>query len=141
MLCTRHLIIVYLYLISIGVIFVSYWSNVSTMKAIITYINSHESATSILDNILSLNLSDVLYNGPGLLIIQNYILQCLLATIFCYIHLAPKHPVVQKLLVLSFMSPSILGIHPLPVSFQLYIEEIFSLIDMMNFIFLFKKNM
>jgi len=87
------------------------------MKAIIAYINSHESATSILDNILSLNLSDVLYNGPGLLIIQNYILQCLLASIFCYIHLAPKHPVVQKLLVLSFMSPSILGIHPLPVSF------------------------
>ncbi|GAB1867536.1 Protein TRC8 like protein [Camponotus japonicus] len=117
MLCTRHLIIVYLYLISVGVIFVSYWSNVSTMKAIIAYINSHESATSILDNILSLNLSDVLYNGPGLLIIQNYILQCLLASIFCYIHLAPKHPVVQKLLVLSFMSPSILGIHPLPVQY------------------------
>lgn len=118
MLCTRHLIIVYLYLISIGVIFVSYWSNVSTMKAVIVYMNSHEPATSILDNILSLNLSDVLYNGPGLLIIQNYILQCLLASIFCYIHLAPRHPVVQKLLVLSFMSPSILGIHPLPVSFQ-----------------------
>ncbi|XP_011250761.1 protein TRC8 homolog [Camponotus floridanus] len=117
MLCTRHLIIVYLYLISVGVIFVSYWSNVSTMKAIIAYINSHESATSILDNILSLNLSDVLYNGPGLLIIQNYILQCLLASIFCYIHLAPKNPIVQKLLVLSFMSPSILGIHPLPVQY------------------------
>lgn len=124
MLCTRHLIIVYLYLISVGVIFVSYWSNVSTMKAIIAYMNSHEPAISILDNILSLNLSDVLYNGPGLLIIQNYILQCLLASIFCYIHLAPRHPVVQKLLVLSFMSPSILGIHPLPVSFR-NIEEIF----------------
>ncbi|XP_029667116.1 protein TRC8 homolog [Formica exsecta] len=117
MLCTRHLIIVYLYLISVGVIFVSYWSNVSTMKAIIAYMNSHEPAISILDNILSLNLSDVLYNGPGLLIIQNYILQCLLASIFCYIHLAPRHPVVQKLLVLSFMSPSILGIHPLPVQY------------------------
>ncbi|XP_029157154.1 protein TRC8 homolog [Nylanderia fulva] len=117
MLSTRHLIIVYLYLISVGVIFVSYWSNVSTMKAIITYMNSHEPAISILDNILSLNLSDVLYNGPGLLIIQNYILQCLLASIFCYIHLAPRHPVVQKLLVLSFMSPSILGIHPLPVQY------------------------
>ncbi|KYM81576.1 Protein TRC8 like protein [Atta colombica] len=117
MLCTRHLIIVYLYLISIGVIFVSYWSNVSTMKAIIAYMNVHESTTSILDNILCLNLSDVLYNGPGFLIIQNYILQCLLASIFCYIHLAPRHPVVQKLLVLSFMSPSILGIHPLPTQY------------------------
>ncbi|XP_070155011.1 protein TRC8 homolog [Polyergus mexicanus] len=116
MLCTRHLIIVYLYLISVGVIFVSYWSNVSTMKAIIAYMNSHEPPISI-DNMLSLNLSDVLYNGPGLLIIQNYILQCLLASTFCYIHLAPRHPVVQKLLVLSFMSPSILGIHPLPVQY------------------------
>lgn len=116
MLCTRHLIIVYLYLISVGVIFVSYWSNVSAMKAIIAYVSVHESTTSILDNILCLNLSDVLYNGPGVLIIQNYILQCLLASVFCYIHLAPRHPVVQKLLVLSFMSPSILGIHPLPVS-------------------------
>ncbi|KAG5313377.1 TRC8 protein, partial [Acromyrmex insinuator] len=117
MLCTRHLIIVYLYLISIGVIFVSYWSNVSAIKAIIAYMNVHESTTSILDNILCLNLSDVLYNGPGFLIIQNYILQCLLASVFCYIHLAPRHPVIQKLLVLSFMSPSILGIHPLPTQY------------------------
>lgn len=123
MLSTRHLIIVYMYLISVGVIFVSYWSNVSTMKAIITYMNIHESTTSILDNILCLNLSDVLYNGPGFLIIQNYVLQCLLASIFCYIHLAPRHPMVQKLLVLSFMSPSILGIHPLPVSLPSYIEH------------------
>ncbi|XP_011691954.1 PREDICTED: protein TRC8 homolog isoform X2 [Wasmannia auropunctata] len=117
MLCTRHLMIVYLYLISVGVIFVSYWSNVSTIKAIIAYMSVHESTTSILDNILCLNLSDVLYNGPGFLIIQNYILQCLLASIFCYIHLAPRHPVVQKLLVLSFMSPSIVGIHPLPMQY------------------------
>lgn len=116
MLCTRYLMIVYLYLISVGVIFVSYWSNVSTIKAIIAYMSVHESTSSILDNILCLNLSDVLYNGPGFLIIQNYILQCMLASVFCYIHLAPRHPVIQKLLVLSFMSPSILGIHPLPVS-------------------------
>lgn len=127
MLSTRHLTIVYLYLISVGVIFVSYWSNVSAMKAIITYMNVHESTTSILDNILCLNLSDVLYNGPGFLIVQNYVLQCLLASVFCYIHLAPRHPVVQKLLVLSFMSPSILGIHPLPVSL-LSISNIVTLI-------------
>ncbi|XP_071569341.1 protein TRC8 homolog [Temnothorax nylanderi] len=117
MLCTRHLVIVYLYLISVGVIFVSYWSNVSATKAIVAYMSADESATSILDNILCLNLSDVLYNGPGFLIIQNYVLQCLLASVFCYIHLAPRHPIVQKLLVLSFMSPSILGIHPLPVQY------------------------
>ncbi|TGZ57183.1 TRC8-like protein [Temnothorax longispinosus] len=113
-----YLIIVFKFLCCcIGVIFVSYWSNVSATKAIVAYMSAHESATSILDSILCLNLSDVLYNGPGFLIIQNYILQCLLASVFCYIHLAPRHPIVQKLLVLSFMSPSILGIHPLPVQY------------------------
>ncbi|KAF3420947.1 hypothetical protein E2986_10465 [Frieseomelitta varia] len=114
MLWTKHLIIVYLYLISVGVIFISYWSNISTMKAIITYVSTHESTTSILDDILYLNLKYVLNEGPGFLIIQNYILQCLLASIFYYIHLAPKHPVLQKFLVLSFMTPSIVGICPLP---------------------------
>lgn len=113
MLCTQHLIIIYQYLISVGLIFVSYWSNVSTMKAIIAYVNVHES--SVLDNALSLNLSELLYNGPGLLIIQNYIFQLLLASMFCYIHLAPRHPLIQKLLVMSFMSPSMLSILPLPV--------------------------
>lgn len=116
MLWTKHLIIVYLYLISVGAIFISYWSNISTMKAIITYVSTHESTTSILDDILYLNLKYVLNEGPGFLIIQNYVLQCLLASIFCYIHLAPKHPALQKFLVLSFMAPSILGICPLPVS-------------------------
>ncbi|XP_066586647.1 protein TRC8 homolog [Prorops nasuta] len=116
MLWTKHLIIVYLYLISVGVIFISYWSNVSTMKAIIAYVSSNEAPTSILDDILYLNLTKVLHQGPGLLLIQNYILQCLLASIFCYIHLAPRYSIIQKLLVLSFMTPSVIGIHPFPTS-------------------------
>lgn len=106
----------YLYLLSVGVIFVSYWSNVSTMKAIIEYVSAHETTTSILDDILCLNLKYILNEGPGFLIIQNYILQCILASIFCYFHLAPRYAILQKLLVLSFMAPSILGIYPLPVS-------------------------
>ncbi|XP_051157330.1 protein TRC8 homolog [Leptopilina boulardi] len=110
---TKHLVIVYLYLISVGVIFISYWSNVSTIKAIIAYLNAHEGLTCILEDVLSLNLKELLQYGPGLLVIQNYILQCLLSGIFCYIHLAPRHPLIQKLIVISFMAPSILGIHPL----------------------------
>ena len=117
-LSTRHLVIVYLYLISVGVIFISYWSNVSTIKAISAYLNAQEGETSILDDILCLNLKELMQYGTGLIVIQNYILQCVLASIFCYIHLAPRHPLVQKLLVLSFMAPSILGIHPIPVSFS-----------------------
>lgn len=119
MLWTKHLIIVYVYLISVGTIFISYWSNISTMKAIITYVSTQrEYTTSILDDILTLDLKYILDEGPGFLIIQNYVLQCLLASIFCYIHLAPRHPILQKLLVLSFMAPPILGICPLPVSYE-----------------------
>lgn len=125
MLWTESLIRVYQYLISVGVILISYGSNVSTMKAIIEYESTHESATSILDDILRLNLNHALNEGPGFLLIQNYILQCLLASIFCYIHLAPRHPVLQKLLVLSFMAPSLLGFHPISVQ-VLYHAPVFA---------------
>ncbi|XP_076650990.1 TRC8 ring finger protein [Halictus rubicundus] len=115
MLWTKHLIKVYLYLISVGVIVLSHWANTSTMKAIIAYVTTHETRTSILDDILSLDIEAILNEGPGFFMIQNYILQCLLASIFCYNHQAPKHPILQKLLVLSFMAPSFLGIYPLPM--------------------------
>lgn len=115
MLRKNHLIIVYLHLISIGVIVLSHWSNVSTMKAIIAYVSTHKSI-SIPDDYLYFNTKYMLSEGPRFVIIQNYILQCVLAGIFCYTHLAPKDPILQKLLVLSFMAPSILGIYPLPVS-------------------------
>ncbi|CAL7938181.1 unnamed protein product [Xylocopa violacea] len=125
MLWTKHLIVVYLYLIPVGVIFISYWSNFSTMRAIITYMDSQKSTTSILDDILCLNLKYILNDGPGLLVIQNYVQQCILASIFCYLHLAPKHPILQKLLVLSFMAPSILGICPVPAQ-VLYHAPVFA---------------
>lgn len=110
---TKHLVIVYLYLISVGVIFISYWSNVSTIKATIAYLNAHEGLTCILEDVLSLNIKELFQYGPGYLILQNYVLQSLMSTIFCYNHLAPRHPLVQKLINISFMAPSILAIHPL----------------------------
>lgn len=120
MLGTRHLIIVYLYLISVGVVFISYWSNVSTIKAVIAYASKPESTSSILEDILRLNLISIMKEGPRSLFIQNYILQCLLSSIFCYIHFAPRYSILQKMLVLSFMIPSILAIHPLPTSILYY---------------------
>lgn len=103
-------------MISIGVIFISYWSNVSTIKAVIAYVSKPEYTNSILDDILHLNLTSIIKEGTGSLLFQNYILQCLLASIFCYIHFAPRYLILQKLLVMSFMTPSLLAIHPLPVS-------------------------
>lgn len=120
MLWTGHLIVVYMYLISVGTIFLSYWANVTTMKAIIAYSVAREATSSILDDILSLNFSSLMNDGPGFIVIQNYLLQSLLAFVFCYIHMAPRHPVVQKLLLISFLAPSIIGIHPLPVNIFIY---------------------
>ena len=116
MLWTKHLIIVYLYLISVLTVFVSYWSNASTMDAIITFLNSKEDGESILAEILNLRITHLLFNGPGLQIIQNYIFQCGLAQVFSYTHLGPKHPLLHKILIFSFKMPSHIGLYPLPVS-------------------------
>ena len=116
-LTTRHLITVYLYLLSIGVIFVSYWSNVSTVKAITAYLETEGNSASILDDILSLNFNVLMNHGPGYLIVQNYMLQYLLGFVFCYVHFAPRYGFVQKALLLSFWWPSILGISPISVRF------------------------
>ncbi|XP_057335696.1 protein TRC8 homolog [Microplitis mediator] len=120
MLWTGHLIIVYMYLISVGTIFVSYWSNVRTMQSIITYTSTYNpnitSTPSILDDVLRLNFNHLIENGPGNIVIQNYVIQAILASVFCYIHLAPRHVILDRLLFISFLIPSILGIYPLPAT-------------------------
>lgn len=125
MLWTKHLVILYMYLTSVGIVFVSYWANVSMMKTVIAAMTVNETTsgigtqvyTSILEDLLSLNLSRLLDpNGYGFIVIQNYALQCMVAFIFTYVHLGPRYPLVQKLLPISFMAPSILAILPLPVS-------------------------
>lgn len=95
------------------------------MKTVITAITVNDTAsgvgteayTSILEDLLSLNLGRLLDpSGYGFIVIQNYALQCLLAFIFNYVHLGPRYPLVQKLLPVSFMAPSILAILPFPTS-------------------------
>ncbi|XP_067007766.1 protein TRC8 homolog [Anabrus simplex] len=121
MLLTKHLVIVYMYLMSVGIVFVSYWTNVSTMKTVIAALTANGTSSgvtaSILEDVLSLNLTRLLDpQGCGFVVIENYVIQCLLALVFTFIHLGPRYSVVQKLLPLSFMAPSILAILPLPIS-------------------------
>ncbi|XP_023248607.1 protein TRC8 homolog [Copidosoma floridanum] len=119
MLSTRHLIIVYLYLLSVGIIFVSYWSNMSTTDTIIAYLSNKEGGGgggSIAADVLNLQFAQLMSNGPGLMIIQNYALQSVLAHLFCYVNLAPRHTGVQKILALSFTAPCHVALFPLPIS-------------------------
>ncbi|KAJ8709579.1 hypothetical protein PYW08_009583 [Mythimna loreyi] len=115
---TKHLIIVYLYLTSVGLVFVSYWTNVSAIKqvqALTLVANSPHHSTSILEDILNLNVKNLIdVDGPGILVIQNYAIQFLLAVIFKYVHLGPRHSTIQKLLPISFMAPSFLAMLPVP---------------------------
>ncbi|KAK9501313.1 hypothetical protein O3M35_012050 [Rhynocoris fuscipes] len=57
MLWTKHLLIVYMYLISVGVVFISYWGNVTTIKTVMMSMN--DSPTSLLEDILSLNFDRI----------------------------------------------------------------------------------
>ncbi|XP_058797801.1 protein TRC8 homolog [Phymastichus coffea] len=116
MLRRKNLLIVYLYLASIGMVFLSYWSNVTTINTIIEYLNIKGDGSSVLAEVLSLQFSNLIYNGPGLMIVQNYILQTILAYLFCHIHLAPKHHFIQRILTISFLLPSHAGVYPFSVS-------------------------
>lgn len=100
---------------SIGVVLVSYWSNVGMMKQVLAAAQSGDNTLSILDHILSLNIKELTdpsgYPHP---VLQNYLVQCILTFIFVNIHLGPRYPIIQKLIPVSFMAPSVLAILPVP---------------------------
>lgn len=115
MLWTKHLIVLYMYLISVGIVFISYWANVSTVKIVIATASVTQS--NVLEDFLSLNIENLL-NPDGCLwpLLQNYALQCALAYGFACVHLGPRYAFLQKLLPVSFLAPSILSLLPLPTS-------------------------
>lgn len=84
MLWTRHLVIVYMYMVSVGLIFLSYWSNVSALSVI-------SDSPSLLEDVLSLNMDRLLDPGGVLISILPHLLaQWLMGVIFAYIHLGPR---------------------------------------------------
>ncbi|KAG5893529.1 hypothetical protein JTB14_006065 [Gonioctena quinquepunctata] len=114
-LSTKHLMVVYMYLMSVGLIFVSYWTNVNIVKSVLN-IESYENGTiNILHQLLSLNLEEILQHKIFFFsIMQNYLLQSLLSVVFINIHLGPRNPLLQRLLPVAFLIPSVLVILPTP---------------------------
>lgn len=116
-LSTKHLMVVYMYLMSVGLVFLSYWSNISTVKLLVSSIDSSNGTFSIAHNILSLNLEQIIEHKLCFVhILQNYILQSLLSLIFVNIHLGPRYPILQKLLPASFLTTSVSLLLPIPPS-------------------------
>lgn len=84
MLWTRHLVMVYMYIISVGLIFLSYWSNVAAMNLL-------QDGPSLLEDILSINMTRLLDpGGVALSILPHMVAQWIMGIIFAYIHLGPK---------------------------------------------------
>lgn len=111
MLWTRHLVIVYMYIISVGLIFLSYWSNVSAIALI------KDGGPSLLEDILSVNVQRLTaHDGTAVSLLPHFVLQWVMGTIFAYIHLGPKYQITQRALPISFLMPLLLAILPIPVN-------------------------
>ncbi|KAF4533195.1 hypothetical protein B566_EDAN001737 [Ephemera danica] len=127
MLPKKYLTVVYKYLFSVAIMFVSYWTNVSTIKEVILNMESEgENKGCILHSLLSLDLQTLLdWNGAAFAVVQNYIVQFTLGIVFLEIHLGPRNWFVQHLIVPSFMAPSLLALLPVP-SFVLHHAPVFA---------------
>lgn len=107
MLWTRHLVMVYLFVISLGVTFLSHWSNVTALELM-------GKQPHIFEDILSMNRTRLEDTGVLLLSVLPYLLtQWLMGMFFAYIHLGPRLGLLQKYMPLIFVSPILLAMWPL----------------------------
>jgi E3 ubiquitin-protein ligase RNF139 len=111
MLWTRHLVIIYMYIISVGLIFLSHWSNVSAVALL------KEGNPSLIEDILNVNIQRLTSpDGMAVTLLPHFLLQYVMGIIFAYIHLGPKHQLIQRVLPFTFLMPLILAILPIPIN-------------------------
>lgn len=112
MLWTRHLVIVYMYMLSVGLIFLSYWCNVSAVTILAA---APGGSGSILEDILSLNTTSLFdANGAAVAVFPHLIAQWMIGVSFSYVHLGPRYTIVQRALPVNFLAPVLLAMLPLP---------------------------
>ncbi|XP_030369826.1 protein TRC8 homolog isoform X2 [Scaptodrosophila lebanonensis] len=108
MLWTRHLVMVYMFLTSLGLTFLSYWSNVSALALM-------ERSPSILEDVLSMNTTRLLDSGGVVMSLAPHLMaQWFMGMLFAYIHLGPRFALLQKSMPIIFTSPILLAMLPLP---------------------------
>lgn len=102
----------YMFLASLAIVFVSYWANMLAIKQVVAL---SANSNSILEDILNLNFTHLFdLHGAGMILLQNYMIQFILATVFYAISLGPRHRVLQYSLPWSFTVPSLIATLPLP---------------------------
>ncbi|XP_032576839.1 protein TRC8 homolog isoform X2 [Drosophila sechellia] len=108
MLWTRHLVMVYMFLTSLGLTFLSYWSNVSALALM-------ERSPSMLEDFMSLNTTRLLDSGGVVMSLAPHLMaQWFMGMLFAYIHLGPRFENVQRSMPIIFASPILLAMLPLP---------------------------
>ncbi|XP_053946102.1 protein TRC8 homolog isoform X1 [Anastrepha ludens] len=108
MLWTRHLVMVYMFVISLGLTFLSYWSNVSALAVM-------EKSPCILGDLLSFNTTRLLdTSGVAMSLVPHLVAQWFMGMLFAYVHLGPRYSAIQKIMPVVFASPILLAMLPLP---------------------------
>ncbi|XP_068156074.1 protein TRC8 homolog isoform X2 [Drosophila tropicalis] len=111
MLWTRHLVMVYMFLTSLGLTFLSYWSNVSALALM-------EGSPCILEDLMSMNTTRILDSGGIIVSLAPHVMaQWFMGMLFAYIHLGPRFALLQKSMPMIFTSPILLAILPLSPRF------------------------
>ncbi|XP_033244472.1 protein TRC8 homolog isoform X2 [Drosophila miranda] len=108
MLWTRHLVMVYMFLTSLGLTFLSYWSNVSALALM-------ERSPCILEDLISLKTTRLLDSGGVIMSLAPHVMaQWFMGMLFAYIHLGPRYELLQKSMPIIFTSPILVAMLPLP---------------------------
>ncbi|XP_019874178.2 protein TRC8 homolog [Aethina tumida] len=101
MLSTKHLMVVYMYLMSIIVAYMSYYVNQSTIEwAIRSTASPGDYAVYVTEHLPTL--------------VRTHLLQGLLAFIFVNVHLGPRFRLTERILPFTFMLPGGVAMMPLP---------------------------
>lgn len=115
MLWTRHLVMVYMFVISLGLTFLSHWSNVSALALM-------ENNSCILEDILSMNTTRLLdTGGVAVSLLPHLVAQWFMGMLFAYIHLGPRYAILQRSMPLVFASPILLATLPLKMRIIKYL--------------------
>lgn len=118
MLWTRNLVMVYMFVISLGLTFLSHWSNWSALAII-------EKSPSILDDIISMNTTRLLdTSGVAISILPHLVAQWFMGMLFAYIHLGPRYSILQKSMPFIFASPIVIAILPIKPKMFKYLPMI-----------------
>ena len=110
MLWTRHLVIIYMYVVSVGLIFLSFWSNVAAIGLL------KEGSSSLIEDILNVNVQRLTSPDGAATLLPHFLLQYIIGTIFTYIHMGPRHQLTQRILPFSFLMPLLLASLPIPIN-------------------------